>query len=131
MNENNIEISVEGSVFGGSAQHFTPGEVVQGSVRITPAKDINCRHIFARLQWRTEGRGDEDRQVVAEQDLYQGELRAAVPRHHSFHLRLPDRPWSYAGQLIRIVWEVEVSIDIAFARDPRAAVSFVMRPSAN
>lgn len=129
MSSPQIDISLEGSPFADVARHFAPGEVIQGSVQITPEKDLDCRHVYARLQWRTEGRGDEDKQVVAEQDIFQGLLRGGVPRHHSFHLRLPDQPWSFAGQLIRIVWEVEVSIDIAFARDPRAALQFAMRPT--
>lgn len=131
MNGPQIDITIEGSPFSDAATHFAPGEVVQGSVQITPEKELDCRHVYARLQWRTEGRGDEDKQVVAEQDIYQGVLRGGVPRHYSFHLRLPEQPWSYAGQLIRIVWEVEVSIDIALARDPRAALQFVMRPAAD
>lgn len=128
MGETQIDISVQPSGFGETSERFTPGEVVHGSVRITPDGDLNCRHVYARLQWRTEGRGDEDKQVVAEQDLYQGELRAGMPRQYPFGLRLPDQPWSYAGQLVRIVWEVEVTLDIPFARDPRAAVPIVMRP---
>ncbi len=128
MSDTLIDISIRETAFDQETRRLAPGEVVQGTVRITPEKDINCRHLFARLQWRTEGRGDEDKAIVAEQDLYQGTLSAGMPRHHSFHLRLPDQPWSYVGQLIRIVWEVEVSIDVAFARDPRAAVQFAMRP---
>ncbi|MGD8848469.1 MAG: arrestin family protein [Anaerolineales bacterium] len=131
MTDVKIEITLEGSEFGRVAKHYAPGDVVQGSVQITPDKDLNCRHIYARLQWRTEGRGDEDKQVVAEQDLFQGELRGSMPRHHSFLLRLPDQPWSYAGQLVRIVWEVEVTIDIALARDPKVAIPIVMRPVAS
>ena len=128
MSTATIEIMVEGSGMGEIAQRFTPAALVQGSVQITPEQDLNCRHVFARLQWRTEGRGDEDKEIAAEQDLFQGVLPGGVPRHHSFHLRLPDQPWSYAGQLVRIVWEVEVSIDVAFARDPRASFQIVMRP---
>ncbi len=128
MSETKIEITIQGAEFPKTAKRFAPGEVVQGSVQMTPEKDINCRHVFARLQWRTEGRGDEDRKVAAEQDLYQGMLQGGLPRHYSFHLRLPDQPWSYAGQLVRIVWEVEVSIDIAFTRDPSASIPIVMRP---
>ena len=128
MSTATIEIMVEGSGMGEIAQRFTPGAIVQGSVQITPEQDLNCRHVFARLQWRTEGRGDEDKEIAAEQDLFQGVLPGGLPRHHSFHLRLPDQPWSYAGQLVRIVWEVEVSIDLAFARDPRASFQIVMRP---
>lgn len=131
MSEPQIEITIQGAEYDPRARRFSPGEVVQGSVQITPEKEINCRHVYARLQWRTEGRGDEDKQVVAEQDLYQGRLPAGLPRHYSFHLRLPEQPWSYAGQLVRIVWEVEVSIDIALARDPSAAVPIVMRPAAS
>lgn len=123
-----IEIRVDGAGPGEIAQHFTPGAVVQGSVQITPEGDLNCRHVFARLQWRTEGRGDEDKAIAAEQDLFQGLLPGGLARHYSFNLRLPDRPWSYAGQLVRIVWEVEVSIDVAFARDPSSSAAIVMRP---
>ena len=128
MSAATIGIRVEGAGMGEIAARFEPGAIVQGSVQITPEQDLNCRHVFARLQWRTEGRGDEDKGIAAEQDLFQGLLPGGLPRHHSFHLRLPDQPWSYAGQLVRIVWEVEVSIDVAFARDPKAALPLVMRP---
>ncbi|MGD2057529.1 MAG: hypothetical protein PVF85_00475 [Anaerolineales bacterium] len=128
MSDTQIDITLRSSASGETAARFSPEEAVHGSVQITPENDLNCRHVYARLHWRTEGRGDEDKQVVAEQDLYQGELRAGLPRQFGFSLRLPDQPWSYAGQLVRIVWELEVTLDIALARDPRASVPIVMRP---
>lgn len=109
---------------------FQPGESVAGSIQLTPQETLKCRHLYAKLRWYTKGRGDIDKQVVAEQDLHQGELRAGVPFYSRFQFRLPSQPWSYAGHYVNIVWEVEVVIDLALARDPRAGLRFIMAPSA-
>jgi hypothetical protein len=109
---------------------FLPGESISGSIQITPQESLKCRHLYARLRWFTEGRGDTDKKVIAEQDLHQGELRAGVPFYSRFQFRLPSEPWSYTGHYINIIWEVEVVIDMALARDPRQGLRFILAPSA-
>ena len=80
------------------------------------------------LRWHTEGRGDRDRAVIEDLDLFQGILRAGSPIFYSFHFKLPEHPWSYAGHYVNIVWEIETSIDLALARDPQATHPFVLAP---
>lgn len=123
-----IEITIRGTQAGESIVHFEPGEPFQGSVKVTPASDLDCRHLYARLVWHTEGRGDRDRGVAAEMDLFQGVLRAGTPTFHTFHFKVPESPWSYAGYYINIIWEVEVSIDLRWARDPKAGQPFILAP---
>ena len=79
-----------------------------------------------RVARHTEGRGDKDEGVGAEQDLFQGELRANTPAYYRYHLKLPQEPWSYAGRYVNIIWEVEASIDLAWARDPKMAERIIM-----
>jgi hypothetical protein len=78
------------------------------------------------LMWRTEGRGERDREHIDELDVYQGVLRPG-PSHFSFHFNLPDAPWSYAGHYIQIVWGIEVVLDVRWARDPKAFEPFILR----
>jgi hypothetical protein len=121
-----IEVTIRGGDDVGGVRRFDPEGVIQGSVRITPDSDLKCKHIFVRARWYTEGRGEKDEGVGAEQDVFQGELRTGVPSYYSFYLKLPREPWSFAGRYVNILWEVEVSIDLALARDPRASELIIM-----
>ena len=109
---------------------FRPGETVQGSIQVTPAADVNCRHLFARLRWQTEGRGDQDRGFAAEGDLYQGQLKGGVPFYQRFQFTAPKEPWSYNGHYVSIVWQVEAVVDIPLARDALASARFILAPDA-
>lgn len=128
MSDVEFEIEIRGGEAQGDLVRFRPGETLQGSFRIMPKRDLRARHIFVRLMWQTEGRGDRDKAVVAEQDVFQGELKAGGSTYHSFNFSLPDEPWSYAGHYIQIVWMVEVSVDLALTRDPRDQKTFVLAP---
>ena len=121
-----IEITIRGGDEVGGVRKFKPGDVIQGSIQITPDSDLNCKHIFVRALWHTEGRGDKDEGIGAEQDVFQGELRTGTPAHYRYHLKLPQEPWSYAGRYVNIIWEVEASIDLAWARDPKNAERIIM-----
>ncbi len=114
----------------GQTPVFHPGESIAGTIQVTPRETLNCRHLFARLRWFTEGRGDTDKQVLEELDLHQGELRGGVPFYSRFQFRLPMQPWSYTGHYVNIIWEVEAVIDLALARDPRAGLRFILAPEA-
>ena len=128
MSETNFEIEIRGGEQEGNLTRFQPGATLQGSVRITPKVDLKARQIFIRLLWHTEGRGDRDQAIIVEEVVRNGDLRADVASYHTFHFRLPDRPWSYAGHYVNIIWEVEVAIDLPMARDPRSTLPFVLAP---
>jgi hypothetical protein len=112
----------------GSIPAFRPGEVIQGSIEVTPPADLNCRHLYARLRWHTEGRGDRDEGVAAQEDLFQGQLRGGVPHYQRFQFTAPGEPWSYSGHYVNLIWEVEASVDLPLARDPRASARFILAP---
>jgi hypothetical protein len=128
MSNTSFTFELRGGETSGELTRFLPGEGVQGSVRITPDIDLNARHVYVRLLWHTEGRGDRDEVVITQEDVFQGVLRAGTPVHYTFHFRLPDEPWSYAGHYVSIVWEIEASIDLAFMRDPRDQIAFILAP---
>jgi hypothetical protein len=111
----------------GGLMRYEPGQTVRGMVQLTPdSGDLNCKHIFVRLQWHTEGRGDRDQQCIDQLDVFQGRLGARIPTTYDFAFTLPRQPWSYAGHYINIVWEIEVEVDVAWAINPRRSQPFVM-----
>lgn len=128
MSAASFQIDIRGGESDGTLMRFRPGETLQGSVQVTPESDLVARHVYIRLLWYTEGRGDRDQAIVGEQDVYQGDLRAGVPAYYSFHFRLPDHPWSYAGHYVNIIWAIEASVDLSLARDPREQQPFVLAP---
>ena len=47
----------------------------------------------------------------------------------SFHLVVPDQPWSYAGHYVSIVWALEAMIDLPWSRDLRERMPVVIAPA--
>ncbi len=123
-----IEITLQGGVEQYDAQQFQPGDVVQGSISIYPNENVNCKHIYARLGWHTEGRGTRYTQKIDELDLYQGQLQAGMPMGFDFSFVLPNEPWSYEGHYISIIWAITVQIDVSWAKDPKQILPFILRP---
>jgi hypothetical protein len=128
MTTADFQIEILGGEQVGEVMRFRPGETLQGSVRITPDSDLQARHVYVRLLWHTEGRGDRDQGIAAEQDLHQGTLRKGTPTYYTFHFNIPDQPWSYAGHYVNIIWGLTCSIDLALARDPHDEVTFILAP---
>lgn len=68
------------------------------------------RPVGVDLRYRTEGRGDTDaavvsRWVLGDGDAGQGRFRLDVP---------PDGPVTYHGQLMRLLWQVGVTVPGTF-----------------
>lgn len=124
-----IQIEVtDGTPEAGGWQRFEPSSHVSGRVTITPERELRAQHVWVRLQWHTEGRGDRDEGRVAETDLYQGPLAAGVPRTFSYHFGLPNAPWSFAGHYVGIVWEIAVQVALPMAIDLQASQPFIVAP---
>lgn len=128
MAKADIQISVRGGEMEGGFMRFKPGDWVQGTAYITPDSDLKCNHVYIRLQWHTEGRGDRDEGRAAIADAFQGTLSANMPAHYPFSLQLPHQPWSFAGHYINIIWEVVVEIDVPLALDIRQAYPIIVAP---
>ncbi len=114
--------------FEGNRTHYQPGEEVRFSVEIIPEEDISFRSLTVGIAWHTEGKGDRDEDVVDSSITKDGVLTGGVPLSDNFSFKLPDRPWSYAGELINIVWAVKIAIDIPKAKDIIHEEPFSMAP---
>ena len=123
-----IEVTLHDGEPRNGRQHYEPGDELRGTVRVLPTGNLECRGLYVRLAWHTEGRGTPDRMQMSEQNLYQGRLSAGATTSYGFRFVLPTEPWSYAGQYVSIVWAIEVNIDVPFARNPKHAEPFILAP---
>ena len=123
-----FEVRLSGGQPEGDLLRYAPGEEIAGMATIVPDSELRCNHLYVRLQWHTEGRGDRDESTVAQDDIYQGTLTPNAPISHSFRFTLPREPWSFAGHYVNIVWAIQVSIDVPMARDPVHHQPFVLAP---
>jgi len=81
---------------------FEVGEQISVSCLWTPYNQNNKDSIKLTVGWRTEGRGDEEKSIIYETDiepLLKTDFSCQIP---------PAGPISYDGQLLRIIWEVNV-----------------------
>lgn len=88
------------------------GSRVTGRARWGGSK--NPRSVRVALIYKTEGRGNTDTGNV---DSF--ELPPGATGDHGFELLVPiEGPMSYDGNLIRVVWDVELRLDLRARRDP-------------
>ncbi len=125
----NCQITLRGGRPEGGWLRFEPGETIEGTAQIVPESDIRANHVWLRLQWHTEGRGDRDEGRVAALDVFQGVLRARTPVTYNFNFTLPREPWSYTGHYLTIIWEIVVQVDIPFSSDIRQGQRFILAPA--
>jgi len=99
---------------------FAPGDAVEGTVSwrfdAPPAK------LELRLLWYTEGRGDQDVEVVERVPFE----TPGPADWRSFHLRLPAGPYSFSGKLISLRWALEA---VAEPGDRSARTDLVVSPT--
>jgi hypothetical protein len=81
---------------------FLPGEMVEGVA--SWHLDAPPESVELRLFWYTEGKGDQDVQVVETVPFGQPE----ADDRRSFRVRLPREPYSFSGKLISLTWALEV-----------------------
>ena len=105
---------------------FAPGNIVRGNVQVTSEQNVQCHHLYVKLQWATNGKGDRDHAVVAQQDIFQGMLQAGLPFSYAFTFPLPQAPWSYTGFYINIAWEVQVEADLGLFNKPKQQIPLIM-----
>lgn len=81
---------------------FAPGDEVAGTVEWHLPGD--AERVDLRLHWRTEGKGTQDVDVVAEESWENPGPRG----EHPYRFRLPAGPYSFSGTLISLVWGLEL-----------------------
>jgi hypothetical protein len=85
----------------GGANAFLPGETITGSVYWQ--LDPPVTEIELRLIWYTEGKGDQDLQIV-DTARFNGPERS---EGRGFTVRVPQGPFSFSGKLISLLWALE------------------------
>ncbi len=90
---------------------------LSGRVRVELDEPLNPRRVILRVKWYTEGKGDRDEEILWEEVVHQGPLQGG--EEFPFQVQLPQGPLSYYGHLIKIVWAVELQLDLAWRRDPK------------
>lgn len=104
MNAENLEILIQ-------SDHglVEPGGLLRGGFRILTDAPLPVERVELSILWSTSGKGTVDECVIHNESLAQGETLTAE-RAFPFQVRLPDQPWSYTGQLIKISWFVRVRV---------------------
>ena len=123
-----IAIELSGGEDVAGTPSFEPGSRLEGTVRVTAADNINCRGVLVRVGWRTTGRANTEAALVGTVTIAPGPLAAGTSLSQPFALDLPHEPWSYAGQLIQILWEARAVIDLALVQDISAVAPFILAP---
>lgn len=98
---------------------FLPGESITGTaswqVSNPPAK------AEVSLIWATRGKGTQDMEIVQAIPFSDPQARDSRP----FKITLPESPYSFSGQLISLIWTLELNLDPG---DECAAAEIVFAP---
>jgi hypothetical protein len=86
------------------------GGFAQGRLLLAPEVRTPGLSLSVSFQYRTEGRGDVDEGDTPSQPILDN--AASPPAEVPFTVRLPQKPWSYAGKLIKIHWMMRVRAEI-------------------
>jgi hypothetical protein len=94
MNELSLDIAGRTS--------FEPGEQITGEARWN--LDSPPDAVELRVVWNTAGKGEVDIEVV---DSVRIEAPSAADTRH-LTLTLPRKPYSFSGQLVSLIWALEL-----------------------
>jgi len=83
---------------------WRPGETLEGTV--SWRFDRDPKSVELRLFWYTEGKGDQDVEVVSALAF---ENLASQDRR-TFRFSLPAGPYSFSGKLISLTWALEAIV---------------------
>lgn len=106
--------------FADGRDFYSPGEEVAGTVRWRLPEPPRSG-LEVRLFWSTRGRGDRDFAVVASEAIE----AAAAHGEQRFRFQLPAGPYSFSGQLVSLLWAVEL---VAVDEDIAGHAELVMGP---
>ena len=98
---------------------FKPGESVEGRVTWNVDRATSAE---VRLFWYTRGKGTEDVGLVDTVAL----PNPQTTDQRTFRFALPEAPFSFSGQLISILWAIELIVEPGRSVERR---EIVMSPS--
>jgi len=84
---------------------FAPGDTIMGTATWQPLPE-KTRGLDVRLIWYTQGKGDADIYVAANQEIVIS--KPGVAGEATFEFVAPHRPYSFAGKLIELTWAIEL-----------------------
>lgn len=87
------------------ANAFLPGEMVAGTASWQLDRPAETAEL--RLFWYTQGKGDQDVGVVSAVPF----ANPGLQDRRIFRVRLPEGPYSFSGQLISLVWALELVME--------------------
>jgi hypothetical protein len=91
---------------------FEPGGRLRARCLLDPAPDTAVTSYEWSVFWRTEGKGDEDMEVITADEDSDG-VSAFDPGHSEvLDLPLPLSPLSYDGLIVKIRWFVAVRVEV-------------------
>jgi hypothetical protein len=129
MAKADIQLTISGGEMAGQYLRFDPGSALQASVQIIPQDAVKHRAIRVAVEWHTEGFGNKDHEDALVTFLaHDGVLQPGTPIYQQLSFTLPTQPWSYAGNLINIIWQVKATIDIPMGKDIEAVQTFILAP---
>lgn len=96
---------------------YAPGQTLLGVVHVDVARPMNVRGVDIELKWETQGKGDRDTATVDRDRVAVSTITPENPLQHPFAFDAPLLPWTYAGELIQVVWALSVKIDVDAALD--------------
>ncbi|QDT63923.1 vacuolar protein sorting-associated family 26 protein [Calycomorphotria hydatis] len=112
------------------SETIDPGQPIRGEVLWYPEKDVTPRKVTVAVGWKTEGRADQTKDMIAHHDENVGSVVQGDEIRIPFSCQIPaDVMPSFAGQLIRIVWHVHVRADLPWAWDEKADFEFTVNPA--
>ena len=88
-----------------SRTDFSPGETVTGTA--SWQLDQPPKEAALHLVWNTKGKGTTDIEVVQTLPFNHPQARDNQP----FTIKLPDAPYTFSGQLISLIWQLELNVD--------------------
>jgi hypothetical protein len=104
-----------------------PGQRLVGGFEINVAEHALARRVELSVVWYTEGQGDKDLAVI--HHLVAAEyLHLDGSRTFPIDVRIPDHPWSYHGNLIKIHWAVRVQVFPESGEDIAVECPFLLLP---
>jgi hypothetical protein len=86
-----------------STPQYRPGETISGTASWTEL-GAETEGIEIRLLWYTEGKGNQDLEVV---ESVPGNITHPTGLA-KFEFTAPTRPFSFSGKLISLIWTIEV-----------------------
>jgi len=83
---------------------FAPGDTLTGTA--TWQLDAPPSEVELHLVWSTRGKGTTDIEVVQTIPFAHPQARETRP----FTIKLPAAPYTFSGQLISLIWNLELNI---------------------